>query len=121
MAGGLFDKALATWEAMFGTDDLRAQLDDERSETLMLVERIADLEWKLSTTRKTNEALEAEIAALRTQIATLEEDIAARARVIDGLRRHIDNHADLGNRHGNTVRRQYSDVDAWKEAAGDMV
>jgi chromosome segregation ATPase len=100
MAGGLFDKAIAAYEALFGmseADDLRAQLDDERSESLMLVQRIADLKWELRTARATIDALEAEITSLRQRLD------------------------ERNGNHGDTVRRQYSDVDAWKEAAGDMV
>lgn len=94
MAGGLFDKAISTWEAMFGTDELRAAIDDERSENALLEQRIVELQWELRTARGTIATLEGENMALRQQLA---------------------------ERSGDTVRQQYGEVDAWREAAKDMV
>ena len=94
MAGGLFDKARATWEAMFGTDEWRAVLEDERSENELLTQQLADA-W-------------AEIASLRRRLNTAYS-------LADSLQTQLE------QRNGDTVRRQYSDVDAWKEATGDMV
>lgn len=94
MAGGLFDKALATWDAMFGTDELRAVLEDEQAENALLLEQLAEAR--------------AEIASLRRRLNTAYS-------MVDNLQ------AQLEQRNGATVRQQYSDVDAWQEATGDMV
>lgn len=42
MAGGIFEKALATYEALFGTDDLRAALEDEQAEVTLLLQQLSE-------------------------------------------------------------------------------
>lgn len=71
MARELFDKALATWGALFGTDELRAALEDEQAEVSLLESRLADALCDLTTMRIELQAERAESQRLRAQLAEL--------------------------------------------------
>ncbi len=100
MAGELFDKALAAWDAVWGTDDLRAALEDEQAENTWLLDEIAGLKAEIHTLRSLLESARQETQAVQQ---LLEEERAHKPQV-----------------YGDTVRRQYGELDAWMDAAKDM-
>ena len=99
MAGGLFDKALAAWDAVWGTDDLRAALEDEQAENTWLLDEIAGLKAEIHTLRSLLESARQETQAVHQLL----EEERAQPQV-----------------YGDTVRRQYGELDAWMDAAKDM-
>jgi len=100
MAGGLFDKALAAWDAVWGTNDLRAALEDEQAENTWLLDEIAGLKAEIHTLRSLLESARQETQAVQQ---LLDEEWAHKPQV-----------------YGDTVRRQYGELDAWMDAAKDM-
>ena len=99
MAGELFDKALAAWDAVWGTDDLRAAPEDEQAENTWLLDEIAGLKAEIHTLRSLLESARQETQAVQQLL----EEERAQPQV-----------------YGDTVRRQYGELDAWMDAAKDM-
>ena len=103
MAGGLFDKAIRTYETLFGTDDLRAALEDEQAENTWLLDEIGGLKAEIHTLRSLLESARQETRAVQQLLE--EERRSLRKPQVDG----------------DTVRKQYGEMDAWMDAAKDVL
>lgn len=100
MAGGMFDKAFAAWDALFGTDELKAALEDEQAENVWLLEEIA--------------GLKAEIHTLRSLLETARDETRHVLRLLDEERN------GQPQVYGQAVQRQYTEIDAWMDSAEEM-
>lgn len=101
MAGGMFEKAFAAWDALFGTDELRAALEDEQAENTWLLDEIG--------------GLKAEIHTLRSLLESARQETRDVQKQLDEARNHEP------QAYGTAVQRQYNELDAWMDSAKDVL